>query len=601
MRMSARKSALAVAAMVVSLLFFLPNPAQAEIQALWGAEVVVNGEVQKEGVQLSDWQGYGRTNGYGYKGSDGSFFAYYRHRYSIDGDLTWLKKVSADGGLLWEKVVYTGGSAIIDFVPDSSGGGIAVLVNGADIRAKRYDSSGNEDLSWGADGIPVATAVSGSVHISYAKTDEADGAIVMWSDSSGVNAQRIGSDGLLKWDSDLATPAIMDPVWVGGGRLSRSCAEENNVVKDGSGGVFIAWRSKVYDEPTSTWINDVHVQHLDSSGQIKWQSGGVAVPGSTDRRPGDVVPDGTGGVIVALRDSPIIINRVDNSGAAPWGNGILVQEDDYGYIAAFLEPVGNGEFVIVWDTYIYNGSSQDSYVYARKFDLSGNPLWANDVLVHTTGFDQLYMPQVESDGSNGVWVGFHDSDYENGLFYGESHVSVNHIDNAGNLHQSAPYRQWAFAGSDLWDYYIIPDGTGGIFSIWDGYNGDMGAQRFGKSRPVTIDIVPGSTQNVINILSHGTVMVAVLSEADFDALTIDGATVLFADAPVASSFSHDVNTDGITDMIYHFDIQSLNLDETSTSAKLTGTTLGGDGFEGEDSVTIVGGQGGGGGGGGPGQ
>ena len=610
MRMSARKSALAVAAMVVSLLFFLPNPALAEIQALWGAEVVVNGEVQKEALNLSNWQGTGRTNGFGYKGGDGSFFGYYLHTNTIDGDLLRLHKVSADGVQLWERVVSIGGW-VVDFAPDSNGGGIAVFSTRYEVRAKRYDSDGNEDTSWGADGILVATS-SRSIGISYSVTDEAGGAIVTWGGSaydaegriiSAVYAPRIGGDGLLKWDSDPTTPTTMEPVWVGTGNLQRSCAEVNSVVKDGSGGVFLAFRSRFYDEATGTWIYDIRAQHLNSAGQPLWQQGGVIAIGDT-LYVGDIIPDGTGGVFVSSRYSPVMLSRVDSSGNLPWPNGvdgILVGTSDFNSTFSFMAPMGSNEFVIVWDTYVSNGSSYDSYVYARKFGLNGNSLWPSDVLVHTTGFNQYYVPQVESDGADGVWVAFHDSDYEGALMSDGAYLSVNHVDNAGNLHQGAPYRQWDFTGNGIYDYIIMPDGTGGIFAIWDGYHGDMRAQRFSKSRPVTIDVVPGSTQNVINIMSQGTVMVAVISEVDFDALTIDGATVLFADAPVASSFSHDVNTDGITDMIFHFDIQSLSLDTSSTSAKLTGTTLGGDGFEGEDSVTIVGGQGGGGGGGGGGQ
>ena len=612
MRRSARMSVLAVAAMVVSLLL-ISNPASAEIQALWGAEVVVNGSVQKEALNLSNRQGYERTNGFGYKGGDGSFFGFYEHRYTVDGTLLRLHKVSPDGVQLWEKVVSIGGS-VVDFAPDSNGGGIALWRIYSELRAKRYDTDGNEDPTWGVDGALVATAVSRSIGTSYAVTDEADGAIVMWYEgltylTQTVYAQRIGSDGQLLWDGDPSTPTVMEPVVVGLGSLSRGCSQDNTVVKDDSGGVFIAFQSRIYDEATGTYRYVILAQHLNSVGQPQWQQGGVTVYENTSS-PGDITPDGTGGVIISTGYYNIIINRVDSSGNLPWPNGtngIFVGTSDHNSTFSFMRPMGpaaNGEFVIVWDTYtqISGTSDYDSYVYARKFDLDGNSVWPEDLLVHNTpGFIQYYVPHLAVDGADGVWVAFLDGDYKDQIFIYGAHLSVNHIDNAGNLHQSAPYRQWSFGEEGIYDNYIVPDGTGGIFAIWDGYSGNMRAQRFSKSRPVTIDIVPGSTQNVINLLSQGTVMVAVISEVDFDALTIDGATVLFADAPVASSFSHDVNTDGITDMIFHFDIQSLSLDTSSTSAKLIGTTLGGDGFEGEDSVTIVGGQGGGGGGGGGGQ
>ena len=81
--------------------------------------------------------------------------------------------------------------------------------------------------------------------------------------------------------------------------------------------------------------------------------------------------------------------------------------------------------------------------------------------------------------------------------------------------------------------------------------------------------------------------VAVLSTDDFDATTVDPATVTFAGALPLRWALEDVDDDGDLDMVFHFKTQELNLDENSTEAELTGQTYGGVDISGTDDVRIV--------------
>jgi hypothetical protein len=104
---------------------------------------------------------------------------------------------------------------------------------------------------------------------------------------------------------------------------------------------------------------------------------------------------------------------------------------------------------------------------------------------------------------------------------------------------------------------------------------------------VTIDVKPGSDPNSINLGSKGVVPVAVLTTDEFDAGSVDPASVVFADASPVRWALEDVDGDGDVDLVLHFRAQELALDASSTEATLTGSTYDGQEIQGTDSVRIV--------------
>jgi hypothetical protein len=106
---------------------------------------------------------------------------------------------------------------------------------------------------------------------------------------------------------------------------------------------------------------------------------------------------------------------------------------------------------------------------------------------------------------------------------------------------------------------------------------------------VAIDIKPGSDPNSINSTSKGVIPVAILTTDDFDAATVDPATVRFGPneaAPIRWALE-DVDRDGDMDLSLKFDTQTVGFAPGDTEATLTGETLGGCCFWGTDSVRIV--------------
>jgi hypothetical protein len=111
---------------------------------------------------------------------------------------------------------------------------------------------------------------------------------------------------------------------------------------------------------------------------------------------------------------------------------------------------------------------------------------------------------------------------------------------------------------------------------------------------VAIDVKPGGVPNPVNTRSKGVIPVAILTSPDFDATTVDPATVCFGDAEApaqrdcteAHGRSHieDADGDGDLDMVLHFETQQTGIDPGDTTACLTGTTTGGQAIEGCDSI-----------------
>jgi hypothetical protein len=116
---------------------------------------------------------------------------------------------------------------------------------------------------------------------------------------------------------------------------------------------------------------------------------------------------------------------------------------------------------------------------------------------------------------------------------------------------------------------------------------------FGKPLNITIDIKPGSFPNSINLRSGGNIAVGVLT-GEYGGVFVDATKIVveslvFAGAPAIymGESPQDLDGDGDLDMVFHFDVQQLNLDIGSEEASLTGCTEDGIHFTGTDSIRVV--------------
>jgi len=87
---------------------------------------------------------------------------------------------------------------------------------------------------------------------------------------------------------------------------------------------------------------------------------------------------------------------------------------------------------------------------------------------------------------------------------------------------------------------------------------------------VPFDVKPGGEVSPVNLKAQGTLPVALLSTATFDATQVDPATVRVAGAPVAMRGNgymiqiRDVNHDGLDDLFMHIEMSLVSLPDGAT-------------------------------------
>ncbi|MCH7823706.1 MAG: hypothetical protein IH849_02805 [Acidobacteria bacterium] len=109
---------------------------------------------------------------------------------------------------------------------------------------------------------------------------------------------------------------------------------------------------------------------------------------------------------------------------------------------------------------------------------------------------------------------------------------------------------------------------------------------------VTVDIKPGDEPTVMDPRGEGMIPVAVLSDENFDAVTIDPASVRFGangdEAAPVRTITEDIDQDGDTDLMFLFRAGQANIRCGDTSATLSGRTRAGRAFSGSESFQMEG-------------
>jgi len=277
------------------------------------------------------------------------------------------------------------------------------------------------------------------------------------------------------------------------------------IIPSGEGGVLIGYVDKEYlyryqdVEPIYDW--KYRVQKVDSTGNLLWEDGVLAINDTCDHIYGSIIEDGAGGCYVAILSHPlywldrndsgtVVIQHISSEGDRLWGeNGIIIWEGDLAlHVWNPFEMVlcQNGDLLI-----------QNNADYPKKhefqllrYDKDGNHLWTipsrfnwyktsilstEDNGVVTFGFIKsggiwnLAMDRFDYNG-NILWdsaktlidsVGEDDFGITNALVYNNQSIFFNWWDSNNLYLQKSTFEgETGFSGKGLMPHQYYSFGTG---------------------------------------------------------------------------------------------------------------------------------------------
>ncbi|MDZ7264461.1 MAG: hypothetical protein ONB16_07745, partial [candidate division KSB1 bacterium] len=227
------------------------------------------------------------------------------------------------------------------------------------------------------------------------------------------------------------------------------------VTTDGAGGAIIAW------EDDYAWGRDIVAQHVDSSGYKRWAEEGVVICNAELDQfmwDGDIVSDGSGGAFIAWRDhrravrpetgyqdsADIYLQHIDANGQPLWQeNGIRISNGLYYAHHAKMAADDSGGVVIAWinqDTFSY---SQFIAVFMQRISSSGEFLWSQDsAKIIAPNYDREPSLAILNDGNKGSIISCSEGIFR---FTMQGELSWQVTDIPGRMT----------------DYSIVSDGNGG--------------------------------------------------------------------------------------------------------------------------------------------
>lgn len=317
-----------------------------------------------------------------------------------------------------------------------------------DIFANKIDAHGNR--LWGSAGVAICTDASSIQRFPELVSDGDGGAIIVWEDyrdNYSIYAQRVDSDGTVRWTAD------------GVGICTHWAVQEGpSLASDGSGGAIIAWQ----DLRAGSIVHDIYAQRVNAYGAVQWTADGVVVSNASGMQlwP-QVATDDDGGAFIVWEDyslgSPqLFAQRLNASGVGQWAaNGVQIASSAFSQFDQVIVPDGLGGAIVAYSEY---GTSHYD-LYACKFTSAGSTVWLHSICAASD--DQRY-PKIASDGYAGAVIAWSDNRNSDGW----NDIYAQRIDYAGTTQWTANGVSVCGAIGAQTSPRIAGDGAGGAFIVW---------------------------------------------------------------------------------------------------------------------------------------
>ncbi len=308
--------------------------------------------------------------------------------------------------------------------------------------------------TWGTDGNEICT-VCPTFHFSGAP-DGAGGLFVVWDDLAGLKALRLDGNGNVA------------PGWPAAGiAITTSSGGLGNVAPDGSGGFFACWEDS--RNPATTL--DIYAQHVLADGSIAtgWPAGGApASVNPVNEQSPQLVPDGQGGIFLVwdtvydfILAQHLTAAGVPAPGWSPYGVNVCAQTA----IFPSIMPDGTGGAVVAWRDFRRGGlCTNDTFdVYGERLTPTATvaPGWAVNGSLLAAG---RWSAELHQDQAGGFYLlsASPTPDCSDGGYFVQRFTL-----------DGAPLAGWPLGGLQVWSATAemitgTPDGSGGLLLGWSG-------------------------------------------------------------------------------------------------------------------------------------
>lgn len=354
---------------------------------------------------------------------------------------------------------------------------------GADVNLYMQRLDGNGESYWANGGVVLCNAPADQEQVRVAQSSNGstqDGCVAVWLDKrengliDEVYCQKIAPDSSLMWGAlGLKVCGDAGPSGTGNQRVSA------RLTSDLQGGAVIAWED-TRDVSDNVLKADLYAARVNAGGSLIWG-------------------DGEGGVEVCIEEGPQFspVLRVDD------GDGVFVIWSDKrtgsqslryqnlnltdgtetlqhcgvevvaGLDGDAVNPrtidmtIYRGRVGIVWEDNRHGIAGRA--LYYQVIDTSGaiEREMNGDLLVPDNEGRPRYeqeWPEVCSDGNNGFFASFVDNRA------GDRRIRLTRVDRNGEIACSEAAELLYDCGYDQKNAYCAPDGEGGCYVGWDGYN-----------------------------------------------------------------------------------------------------------------------------------
>ncbi len=328
-----------------------------------------------------------------------------------------------------------------------------------DIYAQKVSASGA--ILWQTP-ILVDSKPSRQANPVISRTTDNNFVIAWWeynaSDDTTIRAQKITSNGQLLWSAG-GIPICSIPQHLSG---FESLADNNN-------GVYVVWGDVRNSTTNGT---DIYGQHIDGYGNSMWITDGIPLANSAnDDHSFAIGVDVSGMLNIAYQEthlgaSQIKVNRFLSSGQPAWTQPILISGlliDNYYVQMAALQ---DSSFVVTWAAAVSNYDPAPN-IYAHKYDLNGNLVWANPMEVYSDANAPYPVvqrnPRIVNSGDNTVIIAW--EDFRNN--YDDPDIFAQKMNSNGQILWNTDGVSVSVADYAQSEPRLVSDNEGGCFITWE--------------------------------------------------------------------------------------------------------------------------------------